>query len=262
MSPEPYGGVTSVGDLSGKARTLVEGQIRLEEQCIGKYKRYSSQAGDPALSGMLNGFITGHRDNVDALRQMLGGSQAVDSNAFEGQVYGGQVGGTNPSGYRAGGLAGTLNTEAAVDGFTRVSDDINVVNQEFRERPAGDNVGWQSSRLNDNRRKDRGNFESPADADDFPEAADDVRADRVSGTGGVSWVGQAGLPGKASRGGTPPSQDDPFIVDDVIETEYQIDAGYRAIEAEVDDASSRQSVQELRGRGQGRAREVSKRKTT
>lgn len=298
-----------MADLTTKARTLVEGQIRLEEQCIGKYRRHSSQAGDPALSGMLNIFINDHKGNVDALRQMLGGRQTVDANAFEGQVYGGQVGGTNPGGYRDGGLAGTETV-----GGARVSPDVDAVNREFRERPAGDNVGWQASQLNEDTHGGRGGPGGPAGQAGHADHAGQVdragqagasdrhldnygqgvtvppgsyqatglaRGEQTSGgyqthafeignfdspveqapgsqvRAGAVTPGRAGPP---SAGGMPPSADDPIIVDDVIETEHQVDAGYRAIEAEVEDAGAREAVREMRGRVRGRSREAEVRK--
>ncbi len=129
-------------------RGIVGEQIRRELECINSYRRYASLADDTALTTMINEFIRRDTDHLRILRDLGGEAFAVDRNVFEEQVYGDQPGGPNPKGYREGGTAGTEPLSGE-----RISPES--IDQAFRERPAGDNVGWRASPLNDRDNEDQ-----------------------------------------------------------------------------------------------------------
>ncbi len=121
---------------------VVAEQIRTEQECISTNRRYSSLAQDAGLSTIINEFIQRQKQHLRVLRDLAGDEFAVDEDVFEEQVYNDQIGGPNPKGYRAGGTAGTEPlSDARIDPAT--------INQAFRERPAGNNVGWRELPPND-----------------------------------------------------------------------------------------------------------------
>lgn len=129
--------------MNGKDEPSIFGeQMRREQECISSNRRYASLAQDTALTTMLNEFIQREEDHLRILRNLAGDAFAVDEDVFEEQAYHDQAGGPNPKGYRQGGTAGTEPLSGE-----RISPE--TINQAFRDRPAGDNLGWRELPPND-----------------------------------------------------------------------------------------------------------------
>jgi hypothetical protein len=116
-------------DLSGRTLKMLEEQLGMEERIADTYSYYSSQAGNPALSTMLNQFVREKAREMEALRGLIG-ERGKRTDAFEEQVYQNQAGGPNPGGYRPGGTAGT-----------------ETIGPRARGRRAGDNLGFEAAQL-------------------------------------------------------------------------------------------------------------------
>jgi hypothetical protein len=95
----PIRGVTGLTDLSGRTLKMLEEQLGMEERIADTYSYYSSQAGNPALSTMLNQFVREKAREMEALRGLIG-ERGKRTDAFEEQVYQNQAGGPNPGGSR------------------------------------------------------------------------------------------------------------------------------------------------------------------
>ena len=116
--------------------------VRREQESMNSNRRYSSLSRDIALTTAINEHMQHQEENLRALRGLAGDEFAVDDDVFEEQVYHDQPGGSNPKGYRAGGTAGTEPLSGA-----RV--DPATISQAFRERPAGENLGWHGTMPDD-----------------------------------------------------------------------------------------------------------------